>query len=89
MSDPNFPRFMTHNEQVAITDREKGTGTTTMNNLFRQEIARLYARNWELRKALENLVLRCDGEEGVRADGSNIDTRQAHVVLYGKKENEI
>lgn len=30
---------------------------------------------------LENLVTRCDGEEGVRADGSNIDTTVAHIIL--------
>lgn len=32
-------------------------------------------------EALEDLVKRCDGEEGVRADGSNIDTAWAHSVL--------
>lgn len=31
--------------------------------------------------ALRKLVERCDGEEGVRADGSNIDTRAAHALL--------
>lgn len=30
---------------------------------------------------LENLVKRCDGYEGVRFDGSNIDTQQAHQIL--------
>lgn len=34
-----------------------------------------------LRRALADLVERCDGPEGVRADGSNIDTRAAHAVL--------
>lgn len=34
-----------------------------------------------LRKALYDLVLRCDGAEGVRADGSNIDTSDAHYAL--------
>lgn len=35
----------------------------------------------ELREALEDLTLRCDGDEGVRADGSNIQTYQARAVL--------
>ena len=34
-----------------------------------------------LRAALEDLVRRCDGESGVRADGSNIDTLKAHAAL--------
>ena len=35
----------------------------------------------KLREVLNNLVVRCDGEEGVRADGSNIDTSAAHALL--------
>lgn len=35
----------------------------------------------DLRKALQNLVIRCDGAEGVREDGSNIDTMEAHAAL--------
>jgi hypothetical protein len=38
----------------------------------------------ELRKALEDLTTRCDGEEGVRADGSNVQTAWAHAVLDGR-----
>lgn len=34
-----------------------------------------------LRAALAELVERCDGQAGVRADGSNIDTSAAHAVL--------
>ncbi len=34
-----------------------------------------------LAAALRALVDRCDGAEGVRADGSNIDTCAAHAVL--------
>ena len=34
-----------------------------------------------LEAALRDLVKRCDGAEGVRADGSNIDTRGAHAAL--------
>ena len=35
----------------------------------------------DLLAALQNLVNRCDGAEGVRADGSNIQTIRAHAVL--------
>lgn len=37
--------------------------------------------------ALSELVARCDGEQGVRADGSNIDTLHAHAAL-GDFENK-
>lgn len=43
--------------------------------------ARLIAAAPELLEALRELVTRCDGEPGVRADGSNIDTMQAHAAL--------
>lgn len=39
------------------------------------------ARIAELEAALRELVQRCDGEQGVRKDGSNIDTLAAHVAL--------
>lgn len=39
------------------------------------------AREERLVKALADLVTRCDGEDGVRPDGSNIDTLAAHAVL--------
>lgn len=32
-------------------------------------------------EALEDLVGRCDGSEGVRSDGSNIQTIRAHAIL--------
>lgn len=35
----------------------------------------------KLVEALRNLALRCDGAEGVRADGSNIDTAHAAGLL--------
>lgn len=38
--------------------------------------------------ALENLVERCDGAEGVRADGSNIDTLAAHIALDGPRNTD-
>ena len=46
-----------------------------------QEILRLRDQNRELTAALEELVRRCDGDEGVRADGSNIQTMRAHAIL--------
>ena len=39
------------------------------------------ADNTELLEALEELVARCDGEEGVRADGTNIHTMRAHAII--------
>lgn len=42
----------------------------------------------ELEKSLAELVVRCDGEEGVRADGSNIDTRAQAAVLWPDEEDE-
>lgn len=35
----------------------------------------------ELVAALVELVERCDGDEGVRPDGSNIQTMRAHAIL--------
>ena len=35
----------------------------------------------DLLEALRDLVARCDGDEGVRADGSNIQTMQAHAAI--------
>jgi len=46
----------------------------------RVDTERLAERD-SLRDALRALVERCDGPEGVRADGSNIDTLAAHVAL--------
>lgn len=40
----------------------------------------------ELQAELESLVARCDGEEGVRADGSNIQTVSAHALLARLRE---
>lgn len=43
-------------------------------------------RNGDLVLALRNLVTRCDGAEGVRADGSNICTLEAHAALGDLRE---
>lgn len=48
---------------------------------LRTRLAAVEAERDRLREALERLVLRCDGDEGVRADGSNIDTLAAHAAL--------
>ena len=37
----------------------------------------------DLATALNKLVLRCDGPEGVRSDGSNIDTMAERYLLEG------
>lgn len=38
-------------------------------------------RDGWLVSALKDLVSRCDGDEGVRADGSNIQTIRAHAAI--------
>lgn len=48
--------------------------------------ARLLGAALELYEALEDLVRRCDGDEGVRADGSNIQTIAAHAALAKARE---
>ena len=46
----------------------------TENAVLRGQVA-------TLTKALEDLAIRCDGDEVVRADGSNIQTIAAHALL--------
>ena len=48
---------------------------------------RLIAAAPDLLAALKELVARCDGEEGVGADGSNIQTIAAHAAIK-KAEGE-
>lgn len=45
------------------------------------EMERIYKERDRLLAALNELVTRCDGAEGVRADGSNIQTIAAHALL--------
>jgi len=52
---------------------------------LRDKIALLEEKNALLRDALEELTLRCDGDEGVRKDCDNIQTYQAHAVLEKTK----
>ena len=42
----------------------------------------------KMREVLEDLTLRCDGAEGIRADGSNIQTIKAHAALGTFAEEE-
>lgn len=51
-----------------------------LSNLYRVAL-KLQSERHELYRALEALVDRCDGAEGVRADGSNIDTRAERMLL--------
>lgn len=44
-------------------------------------VIKLLADRTELAAALEELMLRCDGAEGVTEDGSNIQTIRAHALL--------
>lgn len=49
-----------------------------------EDVAKLLNRGElfeRLRSALTGLVKRCDGAEGMRADGSNIDTCEANYLL--------
>lgn len=59
-------------------DSAFGAWRAAMPNLA---AARLCAAAPQLLAELRRLVERCDGEEGVRADGSNIDTRAARALL--------
>ena len=51
------------------------------------ELIRLRADRARLVEALRDLMTRCDGPEGVRADGSNIQTMQASAVLHDLGED--
>lgn len=54
-----------------------------LRDMIRQEKAEpfRYVKAEDPRAALRELVTRCDGPDGVRADGSNIDTLVAHAAL--------
>lgn len=48
---------------------------------LKEELRRQREINAELLSALQELVTRCDGLDGVRADGTNIQTIKAHAVI--------
>lgn len=43
----------------------------------------------DLLSVLNDLVRRCDGEEGMRSDSSNIDTQQAEIVEHAVVHNAL
>ena len=50
------------------------------------DLAPLLAALEKAEGALEDLVARCDGSDGVLIDRSNLDTTQAHAALAAIKE---
>ena len=64
--------------RVKKTFKPKATKTKGKICVFTEAVL---SENDRLRKALRDLVDRCDGPEGVRADGSNISTLDAHGAL--------
>ena len=57
---------------------------TIASDLSRAD-ARLIATAPDLLEALKELVLRCDGPEGILADGSNIQTMKAWAAINKAK----
>ena len=64
-------------DHVTRADPQDAAYIVTACNAFPQLVA-----------ALRELMLRCDGEEGVRADGSNIQTIAASGLLQSLGELE-
>ena len=54
---------------------------TDMKEYWETYSMRMEAERNELLSVLQELVDRCDGDEGVRADGSNIQTIRANALL--------
>jgi hypothetical protein len=97
--NPSAPRDNKPGRHCAVCGRYGGMGAAFVLKLYGYAIppgAMAYAHPNCLRRAqllaqeaaLAELVNRCDGEAGVRADGSNIDTRWAHVVLDAPAQEE-
>lgn len=57
------------------------TSPNTIIADMQEEIDALRKERDELLYELESLVTRCDGEDGMRADLSKIDTSHAHAVI--------
>lgn len=62
--------------------------STSTPHLERLANAYLISASPDLLAALKELVIRCDGEEGVTEDGSNIQTIQAHAAI-AKAEGKL
>jgi hypothetical protein len=62
-------------------------GLRDANVVVDKQLALLAREKLKAQAALRQLVERCDGDEGVRADGSNLDTLAAHAVLGDLAEN--
>lgn len=81
-------RAMSHGQwfAVASTSNRKFTqeGKHT-NAVYLAHTANAYPK---LVEALRELAMRCDGAEGVRADGSNIQTIAASAILQSLGELE-
>lgn len=67
-------------ETIERLTKEQRNDVDTINQLRLKKDAAT-ARAERLETELRNLTPRCDGAEGVRADGSNIDTTGAHAAL--------
>jgi hypothetical protein len=74
------PVYGTRQMFIATTTRSNATwpGLTEEQAKMAEHRANAYPK---LVEALRELMLRCDGEEGVRADGSNVQTMRASALL--------
>ena len=68
------------NHDFAVYTEATGHDVALVRN-FNEPNARLIAASPRLLAALKELVARCDGEAGILADGSNINTWQAHAAI--------
>lgn len=71
-----------------VFDSEPGAATVSKDLAAQDRAnARLIASAPDLLRELKALVERCDGEEGIQPDGSNMDTLAAHAAIR-KAEGE-
>jgi len=77
---PVLDNGLTCTSIVARTGRGS-IGGGELHRANAQFIARAVNAHEDLLAALKDLVTRCDGDEGVRGDGSNVDTSWAHAVI--------
>lgn len=88
MTPQKFAQYQKAGRGFLITRNSATLADTDYEHIAKEIVDALNKRNAyaDLVQALKNLTLRCDGEEGVRADGSNIQTIEAHAILekYGE-----